>query len=51
LTEQDVLRHCAERLENFMVPQSVIFVASMPKTGSGKINKRMVAMPQTGEDA
>ena len=51
LTEQDVLRHCAERLENFMVPQSVAFVASMPKTGSGKINKRAVATVQTGEDA
>jgi acyl-CoA synthetase (AMP-forming)/AMP-acid ligase II len=51
LTEQDVLRHCAERLENFMVPQSVVFVASMPKTDSGKISKRMVATPQTGEGA
>jgi amino acid adenylation domain-containing protein len=51
LTQQDVLRHCAERLENFMVPKSVTFVAAMPKTGSGKINKRMVATLQTGEDA
>jgi amino acid adenylation domain-containing protein len=51
LTEQDVLRHCAERLENFMVPQSVVFAASMPKTGSGKINKRMIARASTDEDA
>jgi amino acid adenylation domain-containing protein len=51
LTEQDVLRHCAECLENFMVPQSVVFVASMPKTDNGKISKRMVTTPQTGEDA
>jgi amino acid adenylation domain-containing protein len=50
LTEKDVLRHCAERLENFMVPQSVIFMASLPKTGSGKINKRAVAAVQPGED-
>jgi len=50
LTEKDVLRHCAERLENFMVPQSVVFMAALPKTGSGKINKRLVAA-QTGEDA
>jgi amino acid adenylation domain-containing protein len=50
LTEKDVLRHCAERLENFMVPQSVVFMAALPKTGSGKINKRVVAA-QTGEDA
>jgi amino acid adenylation domain-containing protein len=50
LTEKDVLRHCAERLENFMVPQSVIFMASLPKTGSGKINKRAVAAVQPGDD-
>jgi amino acid adenylation domain-containing protein len=51
LTEKDVLRHCAEHLENFMVPQSVIFMSSLPKTGSGKINKKVVAGMQTGEDA
>ena len=50
LTENDVLRHCAERLENFMVPQSVVFMASLPKTGSGKINKRVITGPK-GEDA
>jgi len=33
-----------------MVPQSVVFMAALPKTGSGKINKRLVAA-QTGEDA
>jgi amino acid adenylation domain-containing protein len=50
LTENDVLRHCAERLENFMVPKSVIFMAALPKTGSGKINKRVITAP-TGESA
>ena len=40
LTEQDVLRHCARRLEDFMVPQSVEFRAVLPKTGNGKIDKR-----------
>lgn len=42
LTEQDVLRHCAARLENFMVPQGVAFVKDMPKTGSGKISKKIL---------
>ncbi len=51
LTEKEVLRHCAERLENFMVPQSVDFVPSLPKTGTGKINKRLVAAAQMGEEA
>lgn len=40
LTEQDVLRHCAGRLEDFMVPQSVEFRAALPKTSNGKIDKR-----------
>jgi acyl-CoA synthetase (AMP-forming)/AMP-acid ligase II len=51
LTEQDVLRHCAERLESFMVPQAVTFVASLPKTGSGKIQKRQLAAIEMGETA
>jgi long-chain acyl-CoA synthetase len=40
LTEQDVLRHCAHRLEDFMVPKIVEFRPSMPKTASGKIDKK-----------
>jgi amino acid adenylation domain-containing protein len=51
LTEQDVLRHCAERLESFMVPQAVTFVASLPKTGSGKIQKRQLTAIEMGETA
>ena len=46
VTEQDVLRHCAARLENFMVPKSVIFLDSLPKTATGKINKRLVGAAQ-----
>lgn len=42
LSEQDVLRHCAGRLENFMVPQSVVFVKAMPKTGNGKISRKQL---------
>ena len=46
LTEKDVLRHCSERLENFMVPKSVVFVKSLPQTTTGKISKRDVAATQ-----
>jgi acyl-CoA synthetase (AMP-forming)/AMP-acid ligase II len=46
LTEQDVLRHCSEHLESFMVPQSAVFVSSLATTASGKINKREVAALQ-----
>ena len=43
LTEQDVLRHCAQHLEDFMVPKQVEFRADMPRTPSGKIDKKQLA--------
>jgi long-chain acyl-CoA synthetase len=39
LTERDVLRHCTQHLEDFMVPQYVEFRSELPKTTSGKISK------------
>jgi amino acid adenylation domain-containing protein len=39
LTERDVVRHCAERLEDFMVPRIVQLVAALPKTPNGKIDR------------
>jgi long-chain acyl-CoA synthetase len=40
VTEQDVLRHCAGRLEDYMVPKVVEFVPAMPRTATGKLNRR-----------
>ncbi|HEY74296.1 MAG TPA: AMP-binding protein [Thermoflexia bacterium] len=37
LTEKDVLRHCAQHLEDFMMPKQIEFRDSLPKTSSGKI--------------
>jgi amino acid adenylation domain-containing protein len=39
-TERDVIKHCLARLESFMAPKYVEFVASLPKTSSGKIDKK-----------
>ncbi|MGQ9626015.1 MAG: class I adenylate-forming enzyme family protein [Anaerolineae bacterium] len=39
LNEREVIRFCAERLEDFMVPAMVEFRAELPKTTSGKIQK------------
>jgi long-chain acyl-CoA synthetase len=39
LTERDVLRHCTQHLEDFMVPKYVEFRSELPKTTSGKIKK------------
>jgi long-chain acyl-CoA synthetase len=43
VTKQDVLRHCAAKLEDFMRPKIVEFREWLPKTESGKISKRMIA--------
>ncbi|MEJ5308883.1 MAG: AMP-binding protein [Anaerolineae bacterium] len=40
LTERDVLRHCAQYLEDFAMPKQVEFRTSFPRTESGKIQKR-----------
>jgi amino acid adenylation domain-containing protein len=45
LTEKDVLSHCARRLEDYAVPQSVEFRESLPRTMTGKIAKRELAPP------
>lgn len=43
LTQRDVLRFCARRLEDFMVPKTVEFRDSLPKTDSGKPSRRLAA--------
>jgi long-chain acyl-CoA synthetase len=42
LTVADVARHCAERLEGFMVPKRVSFLSSLPKTTSGKLTRKAI---------
>jgi len=44
LTEREVIRHCAARLEDFMVPATVEFRGQLPKSENGKIaRKELVA--------
>ena len=42
LTARDVLRHCAEHLEDFMIPKTVEILPTLPKTSNGKIDKRQL---------
>jgi amino acid adenylation domain-containing protein len=44
LTEMDVLKHCSQRLEDFMIPTIVEFRDHLPKTTSSKIDKRGIAV-------
>ena len=39
LSEKDVQRECAARLENFLVPKHIVFLPELPKTATGKIKK------------
>jgi long-chain acyl-CoA synthetase len=41
---RDVLRHCATHMEEFLVPQRVEVVASLPKSANGKIDKHGLAL-------
>jgi acyl-coenzyme A synthetase/AMP-(fatty) acid ligase len=50
ITEQELLRHCKDRLEDFMVPKYVEICESMPKTGTGKISKRALATGSGGAE-
>jgi acyl-CoA synthetase (AMP-forming)/AMP-acid ligase II len=42
MKEQDVIRHCAKHLEEFMIPKFVEFRDALPKTDSGKISRRLI---------
>ena len=42
LSERDIIRYCANHLEDFMVPKFVEFRDELPKTESGKISRRLV---------
>jgi len=41
-SERDVIRHCAKRLEDFMVPKRVEFRGALPKSENGKISRSRV---------
>lgn len=40
LSEKDILRHCRQHLEDFMVPQHIEFRDVLPKSSNGKIAKK-----------
>ena len=41
--ERQLKKMCLATLENFMVPQSIVCLAEMPKTQNGKIDKKMLS--------
>ncbi|MGE5612016.1 MAG: class I adenylate-forming enzyme family protein, partial [Bacillota bacterium] len=49
LSEQQVLRHCAAHLEDYMVPKFVEFRVSLPKTSTGKIRRKSLQAEALGQ--
>ncbi|MEC4686299.1 MAG: AMP-binding protein [Nitrospirota bacterium] len=45
LTGKDILRYCRDHLEDFMVPKYVEICSALPKTDTGKINRRGISTP------
>jgi long-chain acyl-CoA synthetase len=43
LNEQEIIRACRERLENFMVPRDVLLLDELPQTDTGKVRKKSLA--------
>jgi acyl-CoA synthetase (AMP-forming)/AMP-acid ligase II len=39
-TEDEIIKHCKERIARYKAPKSVEFISELPKTGSGKIFKK-----------
>lgn len=42
LTEETLTGYCKERLARYKVPKKIIFVDDIPKTGAGKIDKKVL---------
>jgi long-chain acyl-CoA synthetase len=45
MSKQEILRHCARRLEDFKIPHQVEFRATLPKTANGKISRKELQSP------
>ncbi|MCL6582709.1 MAG: AMP-binding protein [bacterium] len=44
LSEKEIIAYCMDKLEFFMVPKFVEFLTEFPKTATGKIDRRAMAM-------
>ncbi len=49
-SEDDILKYCGERLADFKVPDKVYLVESLPRTATGKIQRRNVAAQFAGTE-
>jgi acyl-coenzyme A synthetase/AMP-(fatty) acid ligase len=40
ISEREILRFCRNNLEDYAVPKEIVIMDSLPKTSSGKIDKK-----------
>ena len=50
-TERDLIRHCRERVASFKAPRKIHILDQIPKTATGKVQRRLVAQAVLGSDA
>lgn len=50
-TESDLLAYCRERLADFKCPKKIHLTQTIPRTATGKIQRRVVAAAYAGEPA
>ena len=43
ITEDEIVVHCRKSLADFKVPKKIHIVSEIPKTATGKIQRRIVA--------
>lgn len=46
-TEEELIGFCKERIARYKAPKSIDFISALPKTGSGKIEKKTAGSVQT----
>ena len=48
LDARELKRHCAEKLPAYMVPEKIDFRETLPRTGNGKIDRRLLQSERVG---
>jgi fatty-acyl-CoA synthase len=42
VTEEDLREHLAQRIAKWWIPDEIVFIDEIPKTGTGKFDKKVV---------
>lgn len=50
-SERDLIRHCRDRVAAFKAPRKIHIMEQIPKTATGKVQRRLVAQVVLGSDA